>query len=226
MREDIVRFLSTTTEATANSIATGTGLPQLDVKKELNRMLGEAVVEREKRTGGGNEYVYWLAGRAPAPAPVNSAAEAEAEVTYAVEQRPLDVAQVALEHPPVLANFPCVARPVVPDGVVDAEIRMSDLLAVIKTLTAQRDAAVAKAETWRANAATLEARIDELTLGPVGARAPLFVTVGRYCKPKRHTSLEKAQRRGSALVRTEKESEVLVLEPVGRIVRGTQWLTR
>nr|ABY40551.1 hypothetical protein 4.2 [Burkholderia phage Bups phi1] len=53
----------------------------------------------------------------------------------------------------------------------------------------------------------LEARIDELTLGPVGARAPLFVTVGRYCKPRRHASLEKAQRRGSALVRSEKESE-------------------
>ncbi|WP_241017603.1 hypothetical protein [Burkholderia sp. Ac-20349] len=130
-------------------------------------------------------------------------------------------------QPPVTANFPCVARPVVPDGgaddVVDAEVRVSDLLEVIKTLTAERDAAVAKADTWRANAATLEARIDELTLGPVGARAPLFVTVGRYCKPKRHTSLEKAQKRGSALVRGEKESEVLVLEPVGRIVRGTEW---
>jgi hypothetical protein len=50
------------------------------------------------------------------------------------------------------------------------------------------------------------------------------VTVGRYCKPKRHASLEKAQRRGSALVRSEKESEVLVLEPVGRIVRGTEWM--
>ncbi len=226
MREDIERYLGTTTEATANSIATGTGLPQLDVKKELNRMLGEAVVEREKRTGGGNEYMYWLAGRAPAQAPVTSAAEAEAEVTYAAEQRPLDVAQVALEYPPVVANFPCVARPGVPDGVVDAEIRMSDLLAVIKTLTDERDAAVAKAETWRANAAALEARIDELTLGPIGSGKPLFVTVGRYCKPQRHDSLDKAQKRGSALVRGEKESEVLVLEPVGRIVRGTQWLAR
>ncbi|WP_272148332.1 hypothetical protein [Burkholderia cepacia] len=81
-------------------------------------------------------------------------------------------------------------------------------------LTAEPDVAQLKAETWRANAATLEARIDELTLGPVGARTPLFVTVGGNCKPQRHESLENAQRRGRALVRSEKESEVLVLEPV------------
>ncbi|WP_254599180.1 1-pyrroline-5-carboxylate dehydrogenase [Burkholderia lata] len=176
--------------------------------------------------------MYWLAGRAPAPAPapVTSAVDAEAEVTYAAEQRPLDVAQVALVHQPVAAKFSCVASSVLPDDsaddVVDAELRVFDLLEVFKTLTAERDSAVAKAETWRANAATLEARIDELTLGPVGARAPLFVTIGRYCKPKCHASLEKAQKRGSALVRSEKKSEVLVLEPVGRIVKGTEWLSR
>ncbi|WP_321789345.1 1-pyrroline-5-carboxylate dehydrogenase [Burkholderia pyrrocinia] len=226
MREDIEKYLAATSEATAKAVATGTGLPHLDVTKELNRMLGEALVEREKRAGGGNEYVYWLAGRAPVQAA--PAAEAEPEITYSTEQRPIDVAQAALLYPPVPAKFPCVARPVVPDGgtgdVVDAEIRVSDLLEVIKTLTAERDAAVAKAETWRTNAATLEARIDELTLGPVGAEKPLFVTVGRYCKPQRHDSLEKAQKRGRALVRGEKESVVLVLEPVGRIVRGTEWV--
>ncbi|VWC63708.1 hypothetical protein BLA18110_01431 [Burkholderia lata] len=112
-------------------------------------MLGKAVVERETR-GGGNEYVYWLAGRAPAPAPINSLVDAEAEATYAAEQRPLDVAQVALAHQPVAANFSCVASPVLPDDitddVVDAEIRVCDLLEVIKTLTAERDAAVVKAE--------------------------------------------------------------------------------
>ncbi|WP_334004265.1 1-pyrroline-5-carboxylate dehydrogenase [Burkholderia cepacia] len=226
MREDIERYLATSSDATAKSIATGTGLPHLDVTKELNRMLGEAIVERAKRAGGGNEYVYWLAGRAPTQAA--PAAKTEPEVTYSAEQRPLDVAQAALLYPAVPANFPCVARPVVTgddaaDDVVDAEVRMSDLLEVIKTLTAERDAAVAKADTWRANAATLEARIDELTLGPVGAGKPLFVTMGRYCKPQRHDSLAKAQKRGSALVRGEKESEVLVLEPVGRIVRGTEW---
>ncbi|WP_254218069.1 hypothetical protein [Burkholderia multivorans] len=58
----------------------------------------------------------------------------------------------------------------------------------------------------------------------VGARAPLFVTVGRYSKPQRHDSLEKAQKRCRALVRGEKESEVPVREPVGRIVGGTHWM--
>ncbi|MCA8073161.1 hypothetical protein [Burkholderia vietnamiensis] len=49
MREDIEKYLAATSEATAKAVATGTGLPHLDVTKELNRMLGEAVVEREKR---------------------------------------------------------------------------------------------------------------------------------------------------------------------------------
>ncbi len=191
MREDIERYLTETSEATAKNVATGTGLPQLDVTKELNRMLGDGLVEREKRAGGGNEYVYWLAGAAPRGS------------------QPADAAP-----PPSAA------------GIVDAEVRISDLLAAIERLTVERDAALQKADTWRANAAALEARIDELTLGPVGARAPLFVTVGRSCKPQRHDSLEKAQKRGRALVRSEKESEVLVLEPVGRIVRGTEWLPR
>ncbi|WP_244132917.1 1-pyrroline-5-carboxylate dehydrogenase [Burkholderia metallica] len=170
-------------------------------------MLGEALVEREKRAGGGNEYVYWLA-RAPQPAPPAS------------EVPPADAA-------PALVSVGLVDKSLDPNaGVIDVARVIADLRADVERLAAERDAAVAKADTWRANAAALEARIDELTLGPVGARAPLFVTVGRYCKPKRHASLEKAQKRGSALVRSEKESEVLVLEPVGRIVRGTQWMPR
>ncbi|HEM7888510.1 TPA: 1-pyrroline-5-carboxylate dehydrogenase [Burkholderia cepacia] len=198
MREDIEKYLAATSEATAKAVATGTGLPHLDVTKELNRMLGEALVEREKRAGGGNEYVYWLARGA---APANAA-------------------------PPVVALSLAEAVAGLPPSAVAADTTsrvIAELRAEVERLTAERDAAQQRADTWRANTAALEARIDELTLGPVGARAPLFVTVGRYCKPKRHTSLEKAQRRGSALVRSEKESEVLVLEPVGRIVRGTQW---
>ncbi|WP_176114280.1 1-pyrroline-5-carboxylate dehydrogenase [Burkholderia cepacia] len=204
MREDIEKYLAATSEATAKAVATGTGLPHLDVTKELNRMLGEAVVEREKRAGGGNEYVYWLA-RGAAPIPPASAA------------------------PPVVALSLAEAVAGLPPSAVAAHTTsrvIAELRAEVERITAERDAAKLKADTWRANAAALEARIDELTLGPVGARAPLFVTVGRYCKPKRHTSLEKAQRRGSALVRSEKESEVLVLEPVGRIVRGTEWIPR
>lgn len=204
MREDIEKYLAVTSEATAKAVATGTGFPHLDVTKELNRMLGEAIVEREKRAGGGNEYVYWLARAAQLATPVG-------------------------ETPPAAAALALVSVGLVDDsvdpnvGVVDVARIIADLRAEVERLTAERDAAQQRADTWRANAATLEARIDELTLGPVGARAPLFVTVGRYCKPKRHTSLEKAQRRGSALVRSEKESEVLVLEPIGRIVRGTEW---
>lgn len=207
MREDIEKYLAETSEATAKAVASGTGLPHLDVTKELNRMLGEAIVEREKRAGGGNEYVYWLARVAKPAAPTSDTPAAAAS--------------------PELVSVGVVEKSSDPNaGVIDVVRIIADLRAEVERLTAERDAAQQKADTWRANTAALEARIDELTLGPVGARAPLFVTVGRYCKPKRHTSLEKAQRRGSALVRSEKESEVLVLEPVGRIVRGTQWMPR
>jgi len=207
VREDIERYLADTSEATAKAVATGTGLPQLDVTKELNRMLGDGLVEREKRAGGGNEYVYWLARAAQAAQPLGETPPAEAA--------------------PVLVSVGLVEKSLDPNaGVIDVARIIAELRADVERLTAERDAAHLKADTWRANAATLEARIDELTLGPVGTRAPLFVTVGRTCKPQRHTSLELAQRRGSALVRSEQESEVLVLEPVGRIVRGTQWMPR
>ncbi|MBJ9897377.1 1-pyrroline-5-carboxylate dehydrogenase [Burkholderia cenocepacia] len=207
MREDIETYLAATSEATAKAVATGTGLPQLDVTKELNRMLGDGLVEREKRAGGGNEYVYWLARAVQAPAPHGDAPPATPA--------------------PALVSVGLVEKSLDPNvGVIDVARIIADLRADVERITAERDAAQLKADTWRANAATLEARIDELTLGPVGARAPLFVTIGRKCKPKRHTSLEKAQQRGSALVRSEQESEVLVLEPVGRIVRGTQWIPR
>lgn len=207
MREDIEKYLAATSEATAKAVATGTGLPHLDVTKELNRMLGEALVEREKRAGGGNEYVYWLADAAQPTSPASDTPPAAAA--------------------PALVSIGLVEKSLDPNaGVIDVARIIADLRAEVERLTAERDAAQQRADTWRANTAALEARIDELTLGPVGARAPLFVTVGRYCKPRRHASLEKAQRRGSALVRSEKESEVLVLEPVGRIVRGTQWMPR
>ncbi|HDR8930314.1 hypothetical protein [Burkholderia vietnamiensis] len=207
MRKDIEKYLAATSEATAKAVATGTGLPHLDVTKELNRMLGEALVEREKRAGGGNEYVYWLARAAQPAAPAGDTPPSHAA--------------------PAPVSVGLVEKSLDPNArVIDVAQIIEGLRADVERLTAERDAAQLKADTWRTNAATLEARIDELTLGPVGARAPLFVTVGRKCKPKRHTSLEKAQQRGNALVRSEQESEVLVLEPVGRIVRGTQWLPR
>lgn len=200
MQHDIERFLSSADEATAKTIAVEIGLPHLDVVKAINKMHADGAVEREKRAGGGNEYVYWLA-RAAAPA------------------------RLAVEAPPpaVIAETPEVATPAC---AVDADPIIDDLRADVTRLAAENDELRRAAETWRANCAELETRIDELTLGPVGARAPLFVTVGRNCKPQRHDSLEKAQKRGRALVRSEKESEVLVLEPVGRIVRGTEWMPR
>ncbi|MCA8492592.1 1-pyrroline-5-carboxylate dehydrogenase [Burkholderia arboris] len=204
MIEAIEKHLGSVREATAKAIASATGMPQLEVTKSLHRMFGVGTIEREKRAGGGNEYVYWLSrGEAPAPS--------------------------TLEAAPAPAETPSVRTvPIGSPGIVmdNSDRTIATLRAEVERLTAERDAAQLKADTWRANAATLEARIDELTLGPVGASAPLFVTVGRKCKPKRHSSLEKAQQRGSALVRSEQESEVLVLEPVGRIVRGTEWMPR
>ncbi|WP_258180564.1 1-pyrroline-5-carboxylate dehydrogenase [Burkholderia multivorans] len=170
-------------------------------------MLGEAIVEREKRAGGGNEYVYWLARAAQKALPAS-------------DTPPLDAA-------PALVSVGLVEKSLDPNArVIDVAQIIEGLRAEVERLTAERDAAQQRADTWRANTAALEARIDELTLGPVGARAPLFVTVGRYCKPKRHTSLEKAQRRGRVLVSGERETEVLVLEPIGRIVRGAEWHPR
>lgn len=205
MTEDIETFLGTVAEATAKTVATGIGLPHLDVVKAINKMHAGGLVEREKRAGAGNEYVYWIA-RSAAPVPAANDAPAGTSAPSLAE---------------AIAALPTSA--VAPDS---APRVIADLRAEVERLTAERDAAQLKADTWRANTATLEARIDELTLGPVGARAPLFVTLGRTCKPQRHESLEKAQRRGRALVRSEKESEVLVLEPVGRIVRGTEWMPR
>ena len=151
--------------------------------------------------------MYWLARAVQAAAPSGDTPPAAAE--------------------PALVSVGLVEKALDPNaGVIDVARIIAALRADVERLTAERDAAQLKADTWRTNAATLEARIDELTLGPVGARAPLFVTVGRNCKPQRHESIEKAQRRGRALVRSEKESEVLVLEPVGRIVRGTEWMPR
>ncbi|WP_260427001.1 hypothetical protein [Burkholderia cenocepacia] len=39
----------------------------------------------------------------------------------------------------------------------------------------------------------------------------------------RHATIEKAQKRGRALVSGNREAEVLVMQPVGRIVRGAEW---
>jgi hypothetical protein len=120
-----------------------------------------------------------------------------------------------------------------PPTMKDAIAAAKTMIDIAKATATERDELKADNESnklsaarWKLNCAELEQRLDELTIGPIGAKSPLFVTVGRYSKPMRHDSLEKAQKRGKALVRGEKESEVLVLEPVGKIVRGTEWVTR
>lgn len=120
-----------------------------------------------------------------------------------------------------------------PPTMNDAIAAARTMIDIARATATERDELKAENESnrlsaarWKRNCAELEQRIDDLTIGPIGAKAPLFVTVGRYSKPMRHDSLEKAQKRGNALVRAEKESEVLVLEPVGRIIRGTEWRPR
>ncbi|KVS52217.1 hypothetical protein WK39_26525 [Burkholderia cepacia] len=80
-------------------------------------------------------------------------------------------------------------------------------------------------ERLKANNAQLEQRIDSLSgdVRPVGS---VFVTIGRDAKPMRHATIEKAQKRGRSLVSGNRETEVLVLEPIGRIVRGAEWHPR
>ncbi|WP_260849037.1 hypothetical protein [Burkholderia thailandensis] len=81
-------------------------------------MLGEAIVEREKRAGGGNEYVYWLA-RGVAPIP------------------PADAA------PPVVALSLADAIASLPPSAVAADTTsrvIAELRAEVERLTAERDA--------------------------------------------------------------------------------------
>lgn len=238
MNADIETFLDVAKEATAKRIAERISMPHLDVAKELNRMHADGVVEREKRKGGGNEYVYWLAR---ADVQVKSTTDDEvAKLDAAIEQAPSPVEKPAVDQgastvgeafeklcgqtrelldvlglPPTMKDAIAVARTMV-DIARETSIERDELRAEVDS---QRTANA----RLKTNNAELERRIDELTLGPAGAKAPLFVTVGRYSKPMRHDSIEKAKKRGSALVRGEKESEVLVLEPIGRIVRGTEW---
>lgn len=235
MRADIEKYLGTVQQSTAKTIASRVGLPQLEVNRELNAMVKDGVLEREMSKG---ENTYWLSrGEVP-----KAAASATAST---VECNPVPV----LSLPPVAKQE--AAEPVTgPSFSTDVVEKMRELLSVLglpPTLARAIDAARQMVEVGqktaterdelrveneslktlsarlKANNATLEKRIDELTLGPVGAKSPLFVTVGRYAAPKRHASLDKAQKRAALLVRTEKESEVLVLEPVGRVVRGSEW---
>lgn len=263
MRSDIEAYLSVVKEATAKTICSKIGVPHLDVLREMNKMHAEGVVEREKRKGGGNEYVYWLSsadvpdvaptGAAKADGGTESAAAVpvdvpglgELDAAFAELEAELAQASINAQKPEVEQGASTVNAAFeklcgqtrelldvlgLPPTMGDAIAAARTMIDIAKGTAIERDelrAEVASQRTANArlkqNNAELESRLDELTLGPIGSKAPLFVTVGRYAKPMRHDSLEKAQKRGKALVRGEKESEVLVLEPVGRIIRGTEW---
>lgn len=263
MKADIEKYLDVAKEATAKRISDRIGMPHLEVAKELNRMHAEGIVEREKRKGGGNEYVYWLA-RASVPASTeldkaesgggteSSAAAPEVVPRNDELDSDLERLDAAIEQTSMKDQKPVVdqSETTTDEGfsklcgqvrelldVLGLPPTMKEAIAAARTMkdiavatSIERDELRAELESHRTtnarlklNNAELEQRIDELTLGPVGSKGPLFVTVGRHAKPQRHDSLEKAQKRGRALVRGEKESEVLVLEPVGRIIRGTEW---
>jgi len=216
MRDDILKYLRTVSSSTAKTISERIGVDRFEVAKELNALHADGTVEREKR--GGNEYAYWLTlvDRDPVPRPADAKPEAPARAaaTASVDDLNLQIA--------VLKNriVDLTARR---DADAAERLRIETERDELKVASEAAKEVVAK---LRENTAALERRIDDLTLGPAGSKSPLFVTVGRYAKPKRHSSIEKAQRRAAALVRGEKESEVLVLEPVGRVVRGSEWQPR
>jgi len=247
---EIEKYLGTVQESTAKTISSRLGMAQIDVAKELNHMHTDGVVERKKRHGG-NEYLYWLArsdssvrqkdGVVTVIAITNTGPGTSAT---AVLSGPMDVSSSVLEQVP--GPFEKAA-----EDMLDLRLRLEDVSrerdAVRTEAESQKDL-IAKLESHitslqsqlvdarndlapleaantklRENTTALERAIDDLT-GVADAQLPkVYVTVGKYAKPKRHGDLPKAQRRAAALVRNEKESEVLVLAPVGRMVRGSEW---
>ncbi|MBR8362139.1 1-pyrroline-5-carboxylate dehydrogenase [Burkholderia sp. AU19243] len=207
MRSDIETYLGKVVDSTAKKIAANVGLDQLDVAKELNRMHADGVVEREKRNG--NEYAYWLTRGEKVP----PAAAENVPTAVAIVERSVDPETKAIE----------------PADATEKPYKTSFSVAIeaplLEALRAEIESLKEMNERLKANNADLEKRIDSLS-GDVRLPGSMFVTMGRATKPMRHATIEKAQRRASALIRSERESEVLVLEPIGRMVRGSEWRDR
>lgn len=224
MREYIEKYLRTVVHSTAKTIAERIGIDPVEVARELNRMLNDGLVEREKKQGAGNEYYYWLsrADRSTETSGEPAAVEVKTEPTPASSIDPVEHEFMG-RHIAALQN-----------QIVDLNARRDADAAERLQIETERDELKVENESLkqaiaklRENNAALELRIDDLTIVDAEFKPnQLFVTVGRYSKPMRHETLEKAQKRGNALVRTEKESEVLVCEPVGRVVRGSEWRPR
>lgn len=250
MRDLIEKYLSTVVNSTAKKISLNIGMPQLDVAHALNKMHADGLVEREKRPGGGNEYTYWLSTAQSEPAyqcnpdPAPSVAAPAAPAAMISESQPVsspllaaaekarevgtDSAMTALSErvrtlleildlPPTMTLAIEVARERA-EAAKDGRTKHAALVAEISSLKDLN-------ERLKANNAQLEQRIDLLSgdVRPVGS---VFVTIGRDAKPMRHATIEKAQKRGRSLVSGNRETEVLVLEPIGRIVRGAEWRPR
>ncbi|MGQ7907271.1 1-pyrroline-5-carboxylate dehydrogenase [Burkholderia sp. BC1] len=261
MRDLIEQHLAHAGEATAKNISLAIHMPQLDVSRELNKMHGNGLVEREKRAGGGNEYVYWLSqgDRPVRPATENAAPPAEvvshpaSNVDGEADQSSTGTAPSTVQHI-IDAARDLLGRSdpleilqglkALDDALIAHEARgsyfagahavtaITMVLELLKGTQVQRDEFAAENASLKevnarlkANNAELEKRIDSLS-GDVRPLGQVFVTVGRNSKPMRHTTIEKAQRRGRVLVSGDRETEVLVLEPIGRIVRGAEWRPR
>lgn len=220
MREHIVKYLGTVQQSTAKTISLKVGIDQLEVARELNHMLNDGIVEREKKAGGGNEYHYWLSRAECAPSePVSQAVMVEAKQ----ESRTIPDSEVS----------EALSRQILAlqNQIVDLNARIEADANARLVIETERDEMKVESESLKAtiaklreNNAALELQIDKLTIVDAEFKPnEIYVTVGRYAKPKRHKTIEKAQRRASQLVRSEKESEVLVCEPVGRVVRGSEW---
>lgn len=224
MRDDILKYLRSVASSTAKTISDRIGAERADVARELNALTTEGIVEREKR---GADYHYWLSLVDGAAAPVAGATSVSAAPATGVGK-----AEATAATPRAESLIDTKLREL---GAAKAEIeRLKDALkgaaviadsagAEINRLKSENATLQQAADDWKRNCARLEQRIDELTIEPLSTKSPLFVTVGRYAKPMRHDSLEKAQKRAAALVRGEKESRVLILEPVGSVIRGSEW---
>ncbi|WP_175777486.1 1-pyrroline-5-carboxylate dehydrogenase [Burkholderia anthina] len=245
MRDLIEKYLSTVVNSTAKNIALNIGMPQLDVAHALNKMHADGLVEREKRSGGGNEYTYWLAtalrdvqSNADSCTDCNPAPAVTAPVAVVNAPQPITDAQSASavrspEDDALISDLSEKVRLLrtvldvlgLPQSLGDVADAAKDMRGEHDALRTRLASIVDVNERLKANNAQLEQRIDSLSgdVRPVGS---VFVTIGRDAKPMRHASIEKAQKRGRALVSGNRETEVLVLEPIGRIVRSAEWRPR
>jgi hypothetical protein len=220
VRAEIEKYLGTVMQSTAKTISEKLCMDRLLVSRELNAMVSSGILERKLEGNGPRhtEYVYWLTRKDSPTAPQDG-------VDMHPKTFPAGVVSVPKSASPV------AEKPEITETEVSAVEQSLDLALQLQAVTKERDAALGEVESQkeviaklRANNAELERKIDDLTI--VDAEfvpSQVFVTIGRTAAPKRHKTLEKAQRRANLLVRTEKESEVLVLEPVGRVVRGAEW---